>query len=109
MIPLRDVIPSRTTPWVTIGLIALNILVFIREITLPAEALDDFIRTFGLIPAEFSWISLATSMFVHAGWLHAGSNLLCLWIFGDNVEDRLGHGRYLIFYLLAGGCAAWGR
>ena len=107
MIPLRDVIPSRTTPWVTIGLIALNVLVFVREITLPAGALEDFINTFGLIPAEFSWVSLATSMFVHAGWLHAGSNLLCLWIFGDNVEDRLGHGRYLVFYLLAGACAAW--
>ena len=107
MIPLRDVIPSRTTPWVTIGLIALNILVFIREVTLPDDALRDFIHTFGLIPAEFSWISLATSMFVHAGWLHAGSNLLCLWIFGDNVEDRLGHGRYLVFYLLAGAAAAW--
>ncbi len=106
MIPLRDVIPSRTTPWVTIGLIALNVVVFIREIALPAEAVEPFFRTFGLIPSAFSWVSLVTSMFVHAGWLHAGSNLLCLWIFGDNVEDRMGHGRFLLFYLLAGAAAA---
>jgi membrane associated rhomboid family serine protease len=106
MIPLRDVIPSRTTPWITLALIALNVLVFIREITLPAEELDAFIYLYGLVPADFSWIALFTSMFVHAGWLHAGSNLLSLWIFGDNVEDRMGHGRFLVFYLLAGVAAA---
>src|SRR5512134_2734965 len=106
MIPLRDVIPSRTTPWVTITLIGLNILVFIREITLPAGAVEPFIFRYGLVPAEFSWVALVTSMFVHAGWLHVGSNLLYLWIFGDNVEDRLGHGRFLLFYLAAGVVAA---
>jgi membrane associated rhomboid family serine protease len=106
MIPLRDVIPSRTTPWVTMALIGLNILVFIREITLPAGAVEQFIFRYGLVPAEFSWVALVTSMFVHAGWLHVGSNLLSLWIFGDNVEDRMGHGRFLLFYLLAGAAAA---
>jgi membrane associated rhomboid family serine protease len=106
MIPLRDVIPSRTTPWVTIALIGLNVAVFIREVTLPPDAFVPFVTTFGLVPAAFSWMSLFTSMFVHAGWLHVGSNLLCLWIFGDNVEDRMGHGRYLVFYLLAGVAAA---
>ena len=106
MIPLRDVIPSRTTPWVTLTLIGLNILVFVREVTLPSGAVESFFQTFGLVPAAFSWGSLFTSMFVHAGWLHAGSNLLSLWIFGDNVEDRMGHGRFLLFYLLAGTAAA---
>jgi membrane associated rhomboid family serine protease len=105
MIPLRDVIPSRTTPWVTLTLIALNVLVFIRELMLPPDAVEPFFRTFGLVPAAFSWMSLFTSMFVHAGWLHAGSNLLSLWIFGDNVEDRMGHGRFVLFYLLAGAAA----
>jgi membrane associated rhomboid family serine protease len=106
MIPLRDVIPSRTTPWITLTLIGLNILVFVRELMLPPDAIEPFFRTFGLVPAAFSWASLFTSMFVHAGWLHAGSNLLSLWIFGDNVEDRMGHGRFLVFYLLAGTAAA---
>ena len=106
MIPLRDVIPSRTTPWITMGLIGVNALVFVREITLPSDAVEGFIVSFGLVPAEFSWLAVLTSMFVHAGWLHVLSNLLCLWIFGDNVEDRMGHGRYLVFYLLAGAAAA---
>jgi membrane associated rhomboid family serine protease len=106
MIPIRDVIPSRTTPWVTLALIAVNVLVFIREITLPPDAIDAFIRTFGLIPADFTWLAVLTSMFVHAGWLHIGSNVLSLWIFGDNVEDRMGHFRYLIFYLWTGTAAA---
>lgn len=106
MIPLRDIIPSRTTPWVTLGLIGVNAVVFIREVTLPPGGVESFIQTFGLIPVAFSWVSLLTSMFVHAGWLHVGSNLLSLWIFGDNVEDRMGHGRFLVFYLLAGTAAA---
>jgi membrane associated rhomboid family serine protease len=106
MIPLRDIIPSRTTPWITLSLIGLNAAVFLREVTLPPDAMEPFIQTFGLIPSAFSWMSLVTSMFVHAGWLHIGSNLLSLWIFGDNVEDRMGHGRFLVFYLLAGTAAA---
>ena len=106
MIPLRDVIPSRTTPYVTIGLILLNALVFVREITLPPGGEEAFFMTYGAVPADFTWMSIVTSMFVHAGWLHIGSNMLSLWIFGDNVEDRMGHGRFLIFYLLAGAAAA---
>jgi membrane associated rhomboid family serine protease len=106
MIPLRDVIPSRTTPWVTLALIGTNVAVFVREVTLPGRELEAFMSAYGLVPAEFSWVSLLTSMFVHAGWLHVGSNLLSLWIFGDNVEDRLGHGRFLVFYLLTGAAAA---
>ena len=61
---------------------------------------------FGLVPAAFSWVAVLTSMFVHGGLLHVGGNMLFLWIFGDNVEDRMGHGRFLVFYLLCGVAAA---
>ena len=106
MIPLRDVIPSRTTPWVTWALIAANVAVFIRQLGDPAGFEHSFYR-FGLVPAHFTWLAVLTSMFAHGGWLHIGSNMLCLWIFGDNVEDRMGHLRYLVFYLLAGVAAAF--
>ncbi len=102
MIPLRDVIPARTTPWVTFLLIGLNVLVFFHEISLGSRDATRFIFTYGLVPARFSWETAVTSMFIHGGWLHIGGNLLSLWIFGDNVEDRMGHGRFLLFYVLAG-------
>jgi membrane associated rhomboid family serine protease len=105
MIPLRDVIPSRTTPFVTVSLIALNALVFVYELSL-GERINDFILYFGLVPAAFSWVAVFTSMFLHGGFLHVGGNMLYLWIFGDNVEDRMGHGRFLVFYLLCGTTAA---
>lgn len=106
MIPLRDVIPSRTTPVVTMALIALNALVFVRQLGLAPPELEAFIGVFGLVPAEFSWLAVVTSMFVHGGLMHVGGNMLYLWIFGDNVEDRMGHGRFLAFYLLSGAGAA---
>ena len=106
MIPLRDVIPSRTTPYVTIALIVVNVLVFAYEFMMDEFSLNQFILYFGLVPAAFSWVAVLTSMFVHGGLLHAGSNMLYLWIFGDNVEDRMGHGRFLVFYLLCGTAAA---
>lgn len=106
MIPIRDVIPSRTTPVVNLLLIGVNTLVFVYEFLLPDDAFMGFIFRFGLVPAHFSWIAATTSMFVHENLVHAGSNLLSLWIFGDNVEDQLGHGRYLVFYLVAGYAAA---
>lgn len=109
MIPLRDVIPSRTTPVVTIALLALNVVVFIHELLLSPAALRHFYFTAGLVPASFSWSALISSMFVHGGWLHIGGNLLTLWIFGDNVEDRMGHLRFLAFYLVAGSLAALGQ
>jgi membrane associated rhomboid family serine protease len=105
VIPLRDVIPSRTTPIVTIALIVVNALVFLYQFTL-GDAGNDFILYFGLIPAAFSWVAVITSMFLHGGVLHFGANMLYLWIFGDNVEDRMGHGRFLTFYLLCGVAAA---
>ena len=106
MIPLRDVIPSRTTPVMTIALIVVNTVVFLYQLSLGARRGNDFILYFGLIPAAFSWVSVLTSMFLHGGLLHVGANMLYLWIFGDNVEDRMGHGRFLAFYLLCGLAAA---
>ena len=105
MIPLRDVIPSRTTPVVTVTLIGLNVLAYLFQLSL-GRALEPFVMTWGLVPASFSWVAVFTSMFLHGGLFHLGGNMLYLWIFGDNVEDRLGHGRFLTFYVLCGVAAA---
>jgi membrane associated rhomboid family serine protease len=105
MIPLRDVIPSRTTPVVTVALIVINALVFLYQFSL-GPAVEEFVGAYGLIPADFSWMTVLSSMFLHGGLLHFGGNMLYLWIFGDNVEDRMGHGRFLGFYLLCGTAAA---
>ena len=106
MFPISDVIPSRSVPFVTVGLIALNILIFIYQLTLPEPALQLFVARYAVVPARFSFPTLFTSQFLHGGIMHVGGNMLYLWIFGDNVEDRLGHLRYLIFYLAAGAFAA---
>jgi membrane associated rhomboid family serine protease len=105
MIPLRDIIPSRTTPYVTIALVVVNSLVFLYELLL-GDQVNEFMFSFGLVPAYFSWASVLTSMFLHGGFLHVAGNMLYLWIFGDNVEDQMGHGRFLAFYLLCGVAAA---
>ena len=114
MIPLRDKIRARRLPLVTIGLIIANIYIFIKEIFLGAE-LKGFICKYAVIPASFlhlnTWtvseasangIALVTALFLHGGWLHLLGNMWYLWIFGDNVEDRLGHFRFFIFYILCG-------
>ena len=106
MIPLRDVIPSRTRPGVTIGLIAVNVLVFLFQAMLPEETAQRFLDAFAVVPAQFSLVDVFTSLFVHAGIAHLAGNLLFLWIFGDNVEDRLGHGRFAEFYVVCGYVAA---
>ena len=108
MIPLRDVIPSRTTPYVTIALVVLNVLVFLYQFSLGSDV-NRFVLSFALIPAHFSWVSVLTSMFLHGGFLHVAGNMLYLWIFGDNVEDRMGRGRFIVFYLLTGFVAAYGQ
>src|SRR3984893_15032159 len=109
MIPLRDVIPSRTTPYVTITIIVLNTLAWLFELSLPQETLNAFLTVYGVVPAYFSWPTLITSMFLHGGWMHVIGNMWYLWIFGDNVEDSLGHGRFIVFYLLCGIVAAFGQ
>ena len=106
MFPISDVIPSRTTPVVTVALIVVNVAVFLYQLALPEPLLQQFVATYALVPAWFTWSALFTSQFLHAGWMHIISNMLYLWIFGDNVEDRLGHGRFPIFYLGAGAVAA---
>lgn len=108
MLPLYDTIPSRRWPLVNWLLILLNVLVFLFESALGDAMLNRFIFTWGLVPARFfrsptlAWPTLFSSMFLHGGWFHLLSNMWILFIFGDNVEDRLGHMRYLVFYLLSG-------
>ena len=109
MIPLRDVIPSRTTPYVTIAIIALNALAWFFEISMPREDLSVFLQVWGIVPAAFIPSTLVTAMFLHGSWSHVIGNMWYLWIFGDNVEDRLGHGRFVVFYLLCGIAAAFGQ
>jgi membrane associated rhomboid family serine protease len=109
MIPLRDVIPSRTTPYITITIIGLNALAWLFELSLPHDDLNEFLTQFGVVPAYFSWPTLITSMFLHGSWSHVIGNMWYLWIFGDNVEDRVGHGRFILFYLLCGIAAALGQ
>jgi len=109
MIPLRDVIPSRTVPVITVTLIVLNAVAWFYEISLPSRELAVFLQHNGVVPADFSPPTLITSMFLHGGWMHVIGNMWWLWIFGDNVEDRLGHGRFIVFYLLCGIAAAVGQ
>lgn len=110
MIPIRDEIPTRRIPVVNYLLIAANVLVFVLMLSMSDTALEAFFTQHAMIPANYMDGSISfgdvmdifTSMFMHAGLAHIGGNILYLWIFGDNVEDRLGHGRYLVFYLVGG-------
>jgi membrane associated rhomboid family serine protease len=102
MIPIKVTQPSYSRPVITILLIAVNAMVFLHEVWLNPYQLDHFMRLYALQPAHFRIESLFTSMFLHAGWLHVLGNMLFLWVFGENVEDILGHGKYLLFYLLCG-------
>ena len=109
MIPLRDVIPSRTVPYITITIIVLNALAWLFELALPRERLLVFLQLYGVVPADFHAPTLISSMFLHGSWSHVIGNMWYLWIFGDNIEDRLGHGRFIAFYLLCGAAAALGQ
>jgi membrane associated rhomboid family serine protease len=109
VIPLRDVIPSRTTPYITVTIILLNAIAWFYEISMPERMLTRFLFVYGVVPAAFSPATLVTSMFLHGSWMHVIGNMWYLWIFGDNVEDRLGHGRFIVFYLLCGIAAALGQ
>ena len=128
MIPLRDDVPSQSTPVVTYGLIALNLVVYLYQFSLSldsrgpgAEAFEALIYEFGVVPCRLTGscttvdqfphpvATILSSMFLHANLLHVLGNMLYLWIFGDNVEDTLGHGRFLFLYLLAGLVAALGQ
>src|SRR5215471_3674515 len=109
MIPLRDVIPSRTFPFVTIAIIVLNALAWLLELSLAPGQLRQFLYVYGVVPGNFHAATLVTSMFLHGSWMHILGNMWYLWIFGDNVEDRCGHGRFVVFYLLCGFAAGAGQ
>ncbi len=112
MLPIGDDDSARrTVPLVTYGLIALNVLFFIVELT----GGDAFIGKWAFVPSRFlanpigDFLTLFTAMFMHAGWLHLAGNMLYLWIFGDNVEDRFGHVKFIIFYLICGLAATFAQ
>ncbi len=109
MIPISDSQQSYSKPYITILIIAANVLVFLFQLSLDPYTRNDFVFVFGMVPERFNWISLLTSMFLHGGWMHLIMNMLFLWVYGDNIEDILGHGKYLLFYLLCGASAALGQ
>jgi membrane associated rhomboid family serine protease len=106
MFPISDIIPSRTRPVVTMSLIAINALMFLYQIRLDQADLQRLVFDYGVIPARFSYPDIVSSMFLHGDFLHVIGNVVFLWIFGDNVEDRLGHAGFAAFYVAAGGLAA---
>src|SRR5258707_15870866 len=107
MIPLRDTQPSFSPPVVTVLIICVNVLVFLFQISLDPWTRNHFIGIYGIVPDRLNYVSLFTSMFLHGGWLHLIGNMWFLWIYGDNVEDVLGHAKFLIFYILCGLAAAF--
>ncbi len=122
MVPLRDNNPTTITPYITYGLIVVNVLIFFKEISLNSQQLNQFFQLYAVVPRELTasftgsaaainqpvpeWLTLITSQFLHGGWLHLGGNMLFLWIFGNNIEEELGRWKYLIFYLACGVLAA---
>jgi membrane associated rhomboid family serine protease len=122
MLPIGDDAERGSTPLATWALVALNVFTFLVEIAQPSAALQSFIQAWGVVPREYAaardlvptiplpfWTTLLTSMFLHGGWMHLGGNMLYLWIFGDNLERRLGSARFLAFYLLCGLAAGIGH
>jgi len=122
VIPLRDLLPTRSRPVVTYGIIAINVAVFLVQLLLGQADGERLVRQLGVVPAVLTTMDLATpnslggamgalvtpitSMFLHGGFMHILGNMWFLWIFGDNVEDEIGRGRFIVFYLLGGLCAA---
>lgn len=122
LLPLKDTNPLRVIPYqiVTVGLIAACVATFLWQVSLPESAADDAFYSFGLIPAVLfdfrelpadlaiipAGATLITSMYMHGDWLHLGGNMLYLWVFGDNIEDAMGHVKFLVFYTLCGVAAA---
>jgi membrane associated rhomboid family serine protease len=118
--PLHDDNPTRITPYLTYGLIGMNVLIFLHELSLPEAQLEQFFQLYAVVPRQLTasfvgidvnqsvpeWATLFTSQFLHGGWWHLISNMVYLWVFGNNIEDRLGHVKYLIFYLTCGALAA---
>ncbi|MEA5462327.1 rhomboid family intramembrane serine protease [Leptothoe sp. PORK10 BA2] len=126
MVPLNDNNPTRTRPYVVFVLIALNLAIFLYELSLQGmgeDALNQFFQVWAIVPAELTdsfggralnpigeWFTLISSQFLHGGFAHLGGNMLYLWVFGNNIEDQLGHRRFIVFYLACGalaGLAQW--
>lgn len=118
MVPLRDNNPITIVPYVTYGILVANIAIFVFQLGLSEAQLEGFFHIAAMVPCELSgscaisqpflpeWLTLFTSQFLHGGFLHIAGNMLFLWIFGNNIEDRLGHFKYLVFYLACGALAA---
>jgi len=113
MLPLYDETPHRRTPVIVLLFIGVCLVVTGYEYTLPEARLAHFVDTWGLVPARMrpeappeAWWTILTSMFLHGGWGHVAGNCWFLWLFGNNIEDRLGHARFIVFYLVAGLAAA---
>jgi membrane associated rhomboid family serine protease len=116
VVPLRDNNPTRIVPYVTYVIIVLNILVFLYELSLEPNELQAFFQTWAVVPRRLTasfmgepsglpfpaWITLITSQFMHGGFLHIAGNMLFLWVFGNNIEDKLGHIKFILFYLACG-------
>lgn len=123
MIPISDSPRGpRVFPFVIILVLVANIAVFVMQLGMSGREVEAFVRAYGVVPAEITggvdlppridwpiYATLVTSMFIHGGWLHIGSNMLYLWVFGDNVEAMMGHGRFVLFYLLCGVAAAFAQ
>ena len=123
MIPLHDDNPTHRFPVLTVALIALCVLVFLWQVSLTPQAAQEAVYGFGMIPAVVFGeaalpaslasvppaLSIVTSMFMHGGWMHLIGNMLYLWIFGNNIEDSMGHVRFIVFYLLCGAAAAFAQ
>ena len=107
MIPLKSSEPHYSRATVTLVIIAINVLVFLYQLTLPNYALNRFIMQHGIVPDRLHYSSILTSMFIHGGFLHIAGNMWFLWVFGRGVEDTLGHGRYLFLYMACGFAAAF--
>lgn len=115
MFPLRDSTPSNTFPLITVILIVVNIVIFYWETSLGLQGMESAITVLGLVPAYYShgqvaplgYLPFLSSMFLHGSWMHVIGNMWILWLFGDNLEDRMGKGKFLIFYLLCGILAAF--
>lgn len=116
MFPLSDSTPSQTVPFVTWLIIVLNVFLFVAEANMPESLLNNFIQVFGVVPSRFvsdfgtgELATIYSAMFLHGGWLHLINNMWAFFIFGDNIEDRLGHVNFLLFYFCCGTVAALGQ
>ncbi|MFN3322666.1 MAG: rhomboid family intramembrane serine protease [Bryobacteraceae bacterium] len=109
MIPLRDSQPSHATPFITMGLIFINVMIFLYQVSLDPYSLHHLIMEYGVVPDRLRPVTLVTSMFLHGGWLHLIGNMWFLWIFGDNIEDILGHWKFVGFYVGCGVLASLGH